>query len=109
MGTFFNHRNSYCTLRIIRLFIRRLQEIRNWFEHQRALAFYRSSILFVYNWSANQNAAPLADVRIIDFAHVVPTTDRDENYLEGLLNLIGYFRAYEKQLTETLHRQIQPI
>ena len=34
--------------------------------------------------------APLVDVRMIDFAHVFPSQDRDDNYIDGIESLVKY-------------------
>lgn len=40
---------------------------------------------------------PSVDVRMIDFAHVFPTTAVDENYSYGLESLINYLRKLVKE------------
>lgn len=67
--------------------INALERILSWFEVQRDIAFYSSSILIVYE--ANETRAV---GKMIDFAHVFPTKNSDENYMIGLKNLIRDFR-----------------
>ena len=93
---------------VAQAFVNSLLPIKQWFESQAELCFYASSLLLVYEAyntedqqtnSVNRAAskencqesdiAPLVDVRMIDFAHVFPTTKRDDNYLIGLNKLIS--------------------
>ncbi|OQR68754.1 inositol polyphosphate multikinase-like [Tropilaelaps mercedesae] len=69
------------------LIITELDRIMEWFVRQRRFAFYSSSILFVYD-----AVEPRCSVKLIDFAHVFPTTKADENYLFGLRKLVDAFR-----------------
>lgn len=71
-----------------------LEQIQQWFEAQRLLAFYSSSLLIVYE-SQPDRLSSRADhciAKMIDFAHVFPTPERDENYLFGICNLIRALR-----------------
>lgn len=118
-----------------------LEQIRDWFLSQKQLAFYSSSLLFVYEgvadkvvdgasdasrcccvknegqWRqslqqdttmprpnsftervtrcteihASQCGLQRTDVRMIDFAHVFPTDEADNNYIYGLNNVIKLF------------------
>lgn len=87
------------------LIIERLQAIHDWFVQQSCLAFYGSSVLIVYEGSAEylqsiahqhdtvsltQELGNLLQVRMIDFVHVWETDQRDENYIQGVDSLINY-------------------
>ena len=101
------------TCTILEKLIAQLVDIKKWFTTQRLYRFIASSILIVYEGyspqkserlfeqSHEQTAAveknmqrlpqknTLVDARIIDTAHVFPSTDIDGNYLFGLENLIS--------------------
>ncbi|KAI8034946.1 inositol polyphosphate multikinase [Drosophila gunungcola] len=115
MALFFNASTSDSKTRrvgtelLLKEVLRQLQAILSWFQRQRLLHFYASSLLICYDYSrlANSNTqksllnghhrlekdddpANWVRVRMIDFAHVYPA-DRalpDENYLFGLRSLI---------------------
>lgn len=79
-------------------FLHQLDAVRRWFERQRRYVFYASSLLLVYDAAqlvdgqvqsnGDDRSAAVVSVRMIDFAHVFPSTTVDENYLYGLNNLI---------------------
>ncbi|KAG0414105.1 hypothetical protein HPB47_008745 [Ixodes persulcatus] len=69
-----------------------LEDIRSWFETQRLYAFYSSSLLLMYDAPNSDEApgrAPRCAAKMIDFAHVFPTAERDCNYLMGLRSLMA--------------------
>jgi len=70
-------------------FLEILRKILAFFDGQKELRFYSSSVLFLYD-GKKTDATPKVDIRMIDFAHVHPVTDdgRDEGYIFGLKNLI---------------------
>ncbi|XP_017011439.2 inositol polyphosphate multikinase [Drosophila takahashii] len=87
--------------------LRQLQEILAWFQRQRQLHFYASSLLICYDYarlgnppmsqsllnghrSKEDDPASWVQVRMIDFAHVYPAEQGqpDENYMFGLRSLI---------------------
>lgn len=74
-----------------------LEHIRQWFEAQRVYAFYSSSLLIAYeslsDSSDDQKIHCVA--KMIDFAHVFPTSECDKNYLFGICKLIGVLREIE--------------
>jgi hypothetical protein len=80
-------------------FIEKLREIEGWFAHQNSKRFYGSSLLFLYDGTAED---PKVDVRMIDFAHVWPIPPqevpegRDEGYLKGLRSIIGYLSDLQR-------------
>ena len=86
--------------------IKKLNEIKLWFEKQKTYHFYASSLLVVYeadvendannnnnnsNSPNDNNSSKLDFVRVVlaDFAHVYPANGSlDENFLFGLKKLI---------------------
>ncbi|XP_033153228.1 inositol polyphosphate multikinase [Drosophila mauritiana] len=113
MALFFNastsdskSRRAGCEL-LLKEVLRQLQEILAWFQRQRLLHFYASSLLICYDYSRladppkskslingyHQNEddpASWVRVKMIDFAHVYPAEHGlpDENYMFGLQSLI---------------------
>lgn len=101
------------TCNILEKLIAQLMDIKKWFTTQRLYRFIASSILIVYEGYSTQKSErrpeqsheqtdaveknlqrlpqrnTLVDARIIDTAHVFPSTDIDGNYLFGLENLIS--------------------
>ena len=75
--------------------LRRLQALCAWFEEQRCLRFFASSLLVLYESAADTHDTYCqVDVRMIDFAHTYWSAPEeegcvDENYLCGLRNLIS--------------------
>lgn len=68
----------------------KIDEIIAWFEEQRSLQFYGSSLLIVYD-----SVSCEVDVKMIDFAHVFYESGKvDENYLFGARKLREAFRRY---------------
>jgi len=88
------------TDRLAAEFLRRLHIVKEYFDNQRSLQFYASSLLFVYEGDTSKK--PSVDLRMIDFSHVfrVPNV-KDENYLMGL----NYMCAVFERL---LHESILP-
>ena len=72
----------------------KLYKIRSWFESQHEFSFYASSLLVAYDADedAGDKSELVADVRLIDFAHVFPLQEGnlDLNFLSGLRCLISY-------------------
>lgn len=71
-----------------------LEHIRHWFETQRVYAFYSSSLLIVYESlpDSSDDKKIHCVAKMIDFAHVFPTSECDKNYLFGICKLIGILR-----------------
>lgn len=96
-----------------------LMDIKQWFTTQRLFRFIASSILIVYetncSWKLGKHQKSheqsetvenmhqrsptnlLVDTKIIDTAHVFPSTDIDDNYLFGLENLISIFEKCRQE------------
>lgn len=81
-------------LDVVARFLVRLREVRAHFAVQSAHRFYGSSLLFVFDGDSSGNGG-VADVRMIDFAHVWPIADggRDAGYLRGVDSIIAAFEA----------------
>lgn len=104
---------------VIHVAIERLEEILVWFENQTSLHFYCSSILIIYDGSTSCNgdtelhrchqqsknenenycqssaAFDLVKVKMIDFAHTLPSPfpqEKDHGYILGMKNLICKLR-----------------
>lgn len=41
----------------------------------------------------------LADAKLIDFAHIWPSTERDENFLDSLNKLLKFLESYAEKLS----------
>ena len=69
-----------------------LLELKEWFEHQTILHFYSCSVLMVYEKeSVVKEMSSGAEVKLVDFAHVVKGNGViDHNFLGGLCSLINF-------------------
>nr|6E7F_A Chain A, Inositol polyphosphate multikinase [Homo sapiens]6E7F_B Chain B, Inositol polyphosphate multikinase [Homo sapiens] len=112
--------NGYCLRKdAVAASIQKIEKILQWFENQKQLNFYASSLLFVYEGSSQPTTTKLNDrtlaekflsggggsggggsqeiaeveVRMIDFAHVFPSNTIDEGYVYGLKHLISVLRS----------------
>lgn len=73
---------------IIHKFLPKLERLKRWFEVQKSMKFYCSSLFMIYCRDELE-----VDVRMIDFAHVFyEPGETDENYLLGLNCLIRDFK-----------------
>ncbi|XP_050390379.1 inositol polyphosphate multikinase [Patella vulgata] len=97
----------------IQVILSKLKDIEQWFVSQRTFSFFSTSLLLVYESSVNSIETPqlmsyesenkinkrpqdhpvIADVRMIDFAHVFSSNSQDENYLHGLRSVIFYLNS----------------
>ena len=74
---------------IVRAVLERLVTLEEVMSKQHQFTFIASSLLIVYD-GAVRSTRPSVDVRLVDFAHVFPTSTSDENFLFGLRNCIEY-------------------
>ncbi|ETI38566.1 hypothetical protein, variant 1 [Phytophthora nicotianae] len=82
-------------------FLRRLGQLKAWFDEQRGTEFIASSFLFLYDGEDSPNDDKTvaedfgADIRLIDFAHVTKPTSpkRDEGLRTGIATLINCFQT----------------
>jgi hypothetical protein len=98
---FFDLERSGLVKELVDLVIRKLHGILDLYEKQRKYHTYATSILFAYDAKAVREFLDDGDlermktsvrVNLIDFAHVFPAGgEPDENFLEGLRNLIKVF------------------
>lgn len=100
MLKFFNGLDSTSAAMLIDNYMQRLSLIRKVVLGSNAL-FYSSSILFVYD----QDDSSRWDCRMIDFVHskIYPPESGeiiDENYLEGLANLVEYFTRIREMVVQ---------
>ncbi|GMS96079.1 hypothetical protein PENTCL1PPCAC_18254 [Pristionchus entomophagus] len=81
-------------LEVVSRFINRLEEIASWFDTQRLLHFYSSSLLLIYE--ADPSLPPSIDIRLIDFSHTYPAQGKpDSNYIPGLRKLLDIFQSLQ--------------
>jgi hypothetical protein len=75
---------------VIKAIIPELKKVADWFSTQTSFKFYGSSILFIYDGASTE---PTVRVKMVDFAHVVDTTDGtiDTSYLQGCETLLRIF------------------
>jgi len=81
---------------LIHGFIEILRKVQAFFDGQKELRFYSSSLLFLYDGKKpDGSAAPRVDIRMIDFAHVheIKDSGKDDGYIFGLKNLIEKLEA----------------
>ena len=79
-------------LDVLEKYISRLEVLLLWYSEQNIIKMFSSSLLFVYD---SEGDVDLADVHMIDFAHVKrieSPDDRDHGYISGLANLISIFK-----------------
>ena len=86
--------------------MKKLDEIKNWFNFQNVFNFYSSSILIAYDFDIENNNTNDDDddddddsvrINMIDFTHVIikpksSENDIDQNYVFGLNSLITYIK-----------------
>jgi len=87
------------TKQIAQIFLRKLEEIQSFYSQQKTFHIFGSSLLFVYDaislMLANDDLEKAVVLKMIDFAHVFPAHGvADENYLNGLENLIKLVKTF---------------
>ncbi|GMR48341.1 hypothetical protein PMAYCL1PPCAC_18536, partial [Pristionchus mayeri] len=101
-GKSFDHTTVHLALReylsaralaeVVPGFVDRLKDIALWFETQRILHFYSSSLLLIYE--AAPSLPPSIDIRLIDFSHTYPANgEPDSNYIPGLAKLLEILKS----------------
>jgi Inositol polyphosphate kinase len=68
-----------------------LRPLRRWFEENKSLRFYASSLLIVYEGDANGTNVDMANVKMIDFGRVRREAGGDQGYITGLSTLKHIF------------------
>lgn len=91
--------NEKYAVSLAECFLIKLREVRDFFLTQKSFRIYGSSILFAYDYEnlASNDWKSRNPVRLslIDFAHNFPGNGEiDENYLNGLANLIKLFEKF---------------
>ncbi|CAF1079926.1 unnamed protein product [Adineta steineri] len=80
---------------IVRAVLERLVALEQIMAKQYEFVFIASSLLIVYDGKNRENDNIKVDVRLVDFAHVFPSssnTEPDENFLFGLRHCINYLK-----------------
>ncbi|KAI9994907.1 hypothetical protein PInf_011747 [Phytophthora infestans] len=93
------------TIKLLEAFLRRLGQLKAWFDEQRGTEFIASSFLFLYDGEESPNDDKTAaedfgaEIRLIDFAHVTkPTSPKhDEGLRTGIATLISCFQTLLNQ------------
>ena len=94
---------------LVEIVVEKIKTIRDVFELQRRYKIYASSLLLAYDSEAVRNfrigkitkprLANSVNIRLIDFAHVWDSNgERDDNFLNGLNNLLELFTQYLKRI-----------
>ncbi|KAL3660041.1 hypothetical protein V7S43_014964 [Phytophthora oleae] len=89
------------TIKLLKAFLRRLDQLKAWFDGQQGMEFIASSFLFLYDGEESAKddkdvaEAYAADIRLIDFAHATQfgSPKRDEGLRTGIATLIQCFQA----------------
>lgn len=68
-----------------------LRPLRRWFEENKSLRFYASSLLIVYEGDTNGNNADVTNIKMIDFGRVRREAGGDQGYITGLSMLKSIF------------------
>jgi len=77
--------SSALRTRVISSVLQQLRLFQRWFEDNRSLAFYSSSLFLVYEGDGTQG--DVVNLKMIDFGHVVRRVGGDPGYLYGLKNI----------------------
>jgi Inositol polyphosphate kinase len=69
-----------------------LRPIRRWFEENKSLRFYASSLLFIYEGDVTNSPNPdMTTVKMIDFGRVRRESGGDQGYITGLSTVKNIF------------------
>jgi len=74
---------------VVHNLISQLKIVRKWFDENKSLAFYSSSILMVYEGGLSPTSCDTSNLKMIDFAHVRRQDGGDEGYACGLHTLLS--------------------
>jgi len=100
LQTYFDGKNKTDkTIKVAQIFLRKLEEIQEFYSKQKTFHIFGSSLLFVYDAAAlmlaKDDLEKAVVLKMIDFAHVFPAEGlADENYLNGLKNLIELIKTF---------------
>lgn len=101
LQTYFDGKNkTEKTNQVAQIFLRKLNEIQSFYSQQKKFHIFGSSLLFVYDAAAltdasDDNLEKAVVLKMIDFAHIFPANgEADENYLNGLTNLIKVIQTF---------------
>jgi len=99
--TYFDGKNkTNKTTEVVQIFVKKLKEIQQFYSQQKKFHIFGSSLLFVYDAAAltdvsNDSLEKAVVLKMIDFAHIFPANGvKDENYLNGLDNLINVIQTF---------------
>uniref|UniRef100_A0AAV1UT77 Kinase n=1 Tax=Peronospora matthiolae TaxID=2874970 RepID=A0AAV1UT77_9STRA len=101
LGHFFPLQDKTKTVKLLEAYLRRLDQLKTWFDEQQTTEFIASSFLFLYDGEESRredksvSEAYAADIRLIDFAHVShPVPPKlDEGLRTGIATLIRCFQT----------------
>ena len=87
-----------------------LRPIRRWFEENKSLRFYASSLLFIYEGDVTNSPNPdMTTVKMIDFGRVRREAGGDQGYITGLNNVKNIFadllKDDEQQIYDSLKEE----
>lgn len=68
-----------------------LRPLRRWFQENKSLRFYASSLLIVYEGDVNGNNDDMTNIKMIDFGRVRREAGGDQGYIAGLSTLKNIF------------------
>lgn len=93
-ATWFFHDSISVRVDCIRAILSRLSDLREYLIEQNHFFFYSCSLLLVYDGALPEVTPTRADIRMIDFAHTVPSNgQRDDGVLFGINYLIQTLTA----------------
>lgn len=96
-ATWFFHDNTRVRYACVEMILEKVVELREKLNLQKQFFFYSSSLLLVYEGAREDLAAPKVDVRMIDFAHTVPSNGhRDDGYVLGIDYLVSILKTILK-------------
>ena len=96
---------------LVQIIVDKIKAIRDVFEIQRRYKIYASSLLLAYDSDAvrkykqgflkKEDLQKFVNIKLIDFAHVFSADgERDDNFLEGLNNLLDLFTRFLQRVSK---------